>query len=193
MKRICLLLVAMMTLVMAFSQETTPAVAKQTTTVENLMKKLEKAKGADYMDISPFMMSLAKAFASSPEEKLLFKYIKSLRVLNYNDCSEADKQKFAQTIATTQFEGFDDLREVIAENNLDSIESENEENPIEEMEETNLYIFVKQQKDKIVRLVTMQADTETGEYVITDMDCDMTFEDLEKLQDMKAFSKQPID
>ena len=195
MKRICLLVVTIMTFVMASAQESAPAHSKPTMTIDNLFSQLKKAPNADFIEISPLMMSIAKTFASSPEEKMLFKYIKSMRILSYNECSAADKEKFAQTITNIQLDGFDNLRESLSEEEVAALDAEDndDDETLKEFKEEALFIFIKKEKEKIVRLAIMQANAEENEYNITEMNCNMTLDDFAKMQKMDTFSKQPQD
>lgn len=184
MKKIALLLTILLCTFVASPVATAQTAEKQVITIDALMKQLKDAENADYINISPFLMSIAKTMAETPEEKEMFKIMKSMRILSYKECSEQDKAKFAQAVSSANLKDFIDIKTLAQEL---GIEDEN----IEEEIDKDIYIYFKTKNKKITRLVMMQAGPESEDYIITDMNCNMSMDDFLNMQEKDAFGKQP--
>ena len=88
-KYIMILLVALMTTVSGFA-----AAAHD---VDAVFSEFAEADNATYVKVNPFMMWLSRAFVSGDEAKIVRK-VKSVRVLDMDDCSMTVKSRFKERV-----------------------------------------------------------------------------------------------
>ena len=66
-------------------------------TVNGLFNRYEDKPGAEYKNLTPLLMGIIKTFAADKsEEGRVIKSIKSIKVLNLEECAPEVRQKFAQ-------------------------------------------------------------------------------------------------
>ena len=70
-------------------------------TVNGLFNRYEDKPGAEYKNLAPLLMGIIKTFAADiSEEGRVIKNIKSIKVLNLEECAPEVRQEFAQKTRT---------------------------------------------------------------------------------------------
>ena len=79
--------------------------------IDNLFEKFSKECQAENISIPPFMMSLGKLFMSD-EGLSIVKGIRSLRILDLEDCPTTVKERFAEQVNKLHLEGYEPMIQV---------------------------------------------------------------------------------
>lgn len=104
--------------------------------VDKLFDTVKAYQKAEYIEINEFMMGLAKMMAPR-EEKEFLKKIKTMRIIDLKDCSEADKAHFGEYISSVELTSFEP-----------GVNECNDEN-----EDDKMRIFFKQKGDTIIDMI----------------------------------------
>ncbi len=81
--------------------------------VQQVFDEFKKVNHADYVSISPFLMKLGMMFAGTGDETdQIARKVKSLKVLDLEDCSAEVKQRFSQRIARLNEDGYETLMRI---------------------------------------------------------------------------------
>jgi len=139
-----------------------PATAQ--TSVKGLMKTYSKMEGAEYTHLSKMVMAMVKAMAKGEKldktERSVVKALRSIRVLNLEECSEQVKQQFredAKQLNTSMYERLIEHRE--------------------EGEETT--ILVRMRGEKVKELVVLTYDW--GDCQLVSLKCNARMDDIKQL------------
>lgn len=113
---IMLCMVALLTMSVTRAQETTEAPNKTTTVISDkkLFDTLEEYKDADSMNISSFMIGMAKLMATG-DEKAFLDNIKSMRIIDLEKCSDADKRRYIEYISSIELQNYEPATDVTDE------------------------------------------------------------------------------
>ena len=103
---------------------------------DQLFDTIKEYNKADYIEINSFMMGMARMMAPREEREFL-KKIKTMRIIDLNPCSEADKARFAEFIATVELTSF--------EPGVDECDDENEEE--------KMRIYIKTEGENVTKMV----------------------------------------
>lgn len=84
---------------------------KNDTSIDGLFKEFSQAENAEYVNLNPFMMTLAKmatSVADSDAAKVTSK-IKSVKVLSLEDSPAETKRRLSQRLADLNTDGYEEL------------------------------------------------------------------------------------
>lgn len=103
--------------------------------VKEVFNEFKDTPRAEYVSISPFLMSIGKCFINEEEgpEMALAKQIKSMKVLDLEDCSPDVKARFSRRIADLCHDGYETLVRVNDEGEKVNILVKEKNNVIREM------------------------------------------------------------
>ena len=79
--------------------------------IDTLFEKFSKEQQAESVSIPPFMMSLGKLFMSD-EDLSIAKGIRSLRILDLEDCPTNVKERFSEQVNKLHLEGYEPMIQV---------------------------------------------------------------------------------
>ena len=79
--------------------------------IDTLFEKFSKEQQAESVSIPPFMMSLGKLFMSD-EDLSIAKGIRSLRILDLEDCPTTVKERFSEQVNKLHLEGYEPMIQV---------------------------------------------------------------------------------
>ena len=79
--------------------------------IDTLFEKFSKEQQAESVSIPPFMMSLGKLFISD-EDLSIAKGIRSLRILDLEDCPTTVKERFSEQVNKLHLEGYEPMIQV---------------------------------------------------------------------------------
>ena len=79
--------------------------------IDSLFDQFGKEYQAESISISPFMMTLGKLFMSNDTPKVA-KGIKSMRILDLEDCKTTVKERFAEQVNNLHLEGYEPMIQV---------------------------------------------------------------------------------
>ena len=80
--------------------------------VKSIFNEFKDESKAECISISPFMMSLGKMFMGNEEGTDIAKKVKSMRILDLEDCPAKVKERFAQRINKLDTKGYETLIKV---------------------------------------------------------------------------------
>ena len=103
--------------------------------IKEVFNEFKDAEHADYVSISPFLIKIGKMFVDDEdgEAQWALKHIKSMQVLDLDDCSADVKQRFAKRISQLQLDGYEPLVRVNEDGEQVRILIKGKENVIHEM------------------------------------------------------------
>ncbi len=128
--------------------------------VSSLIKNFKDERGAEYVSIPSFVMSIGKLFMDDEEvEERIAKKVNALQVLDLEDCSKDVKERFAQAYRQLNTEGYETLMQV------------NEDGE-------KVHILAKGEKDIIHELVFLCVDDDC---TLINMKCKIRKEDIARL------------
>lgn len=78
-------------------------------TLDNIFTEFSSVKNAEYVNVNPFMMWLGKQFVGNDPDADIVKKIKSVRVLDMEDCSNAAKSRFKQRVSDLALNGYEEM------------------------------------------------------------------------------------
>ena len=79
--------------------------------IDTLFEKFSNEHQAESVSIPPFMMSLGKLFMSD-EDLSIVKGIRSLRILDLEDCPSTVKERFSEQVNKLHLEGYEPMIQV---------------------------------------------------------------------------------
>lgn len=79
--------------------------------IDTLFEKFSKEHQAESVSIPPFMMSLGKLFMSD-EDLSIVKGIRSLRILDLEDCPTTVKERFSEQVSKLHLKGYEPMIQV---------------------------------------------------------------------------------
>lgn len=79
---------------------------------ENIFAEFSQEPNAEYVSISPFLMSIGKMFMGNDSDAKLAKKFKSMKVLELGSCSESVKERFCDKVKALQIGGYETLMQV---------------------------------------------------------------------------------
>ena len=80
--------------------------------IDGLFNEFGSERNADCVNVSPFLMSIGKMFAGHQEVSEIVGKIKSMRVLDLEECSENVKERFNKKASKLNLNGYDELMRV---------------------------------------------------------------------------------
>lgn len=80
--------------------------------INGIFNEFGQEKNADYVNISPFLMKLGKLFAGQDEDARMVKKVKSMRVLDLEDCTPRVKERFHKRVNKLNLDGYDELMRI---------------------------------------------------------------------------------
>ena len=104
MKRLILILVIALT-----AGSASFAASANNESLEDIFSEFSEAKNAEYVNVNPFMMWLGKQFVGSDKDAQTVKKIKSVRVLDLEDCNSAVKSKFKNRVSNLALNGYEEM------------------------------------------------------------------------------------
>lgn len=79
-------------------------------TVDALFREYRSEKHAEYVNLTPFMCGVMKLIVPKDEEsRALIKRIRSIRMLDMEECSSSAKERFAREARQCCFKGYEEL------------------------------------------------------------------------------------
>lgn len=79
--------------------------------IQNLFDEFGKEYQAESISISPFLMWIGKCFMSN-DTPTIAKRIKSMRILDLEDCTQQVKERFSEQVSQLQLEGYEPMIQV---------------------------------------------------------------------------------
>lgn len=95
-------------LILALGQIALTASAKGTSP-DDIFTEFSSEKDAEYVNVNSFMMWLGKQFAGDGADADIVKKIKSVRVLDLEDCSATVKSRFSKRINEINDSGYEEM------------------------------------------------------------------------------------
>lgn len=80
--------------------------------IDNLFDEFGKEPNAECVRISPFMMSIGRLFASNGEDGKVMRKIKSLKVLDLEECPNEVKERFGKQAGKATIENYEELMRI---------------------------------------------------------------------------------
>lgn len=80
--------------------------------LDSLFDEFGKAPNAECVRISPFLMSVGRLFAENEEGSEIVKKIKSMRVLDLEDCPAEVKERFGQQVKKADTGDYEELMRI---------------------------------------------------------------------------------
>lgn len=80
--------------------------------ISSIINEFKNEKNAECIHISPFMMSIGKLFMGNEEGTDIVRKVKSMRILDLEDCSVSVKERFAKRVAKLNKKGYETLMQV---------------------------------------------------------------------------------
>lgn len=108
---------------------------------EDIFREFGNEKNAECVTISPFLMSIGKMFAKDKEDSKMLSKIKSLKVLDLEECSQSVRSRFASKMEKLRLKGYETMVQV------------NDEGE-------KVHILMKIKKDEIRKLLIVCAGTD---------------------------------
>lgn len=138
--------------------------------IDSLFKEFGNEKNADCIKVSSFMMSLGKMFAGHDKGTEIVGKIKSMRVLDLEDCPTDVKERFHKKVKRLNLDGYDELMRVNDEGEKVHILMKTKKETIRELlfvctgkeDCTLVQINGKFTKDDIDRLVNQETGKKHG-------------------------------
>jgi len=78
-------------------------------TVEALFGEFRQEKDAEYVNMTPFLFGIVKLFVPDEDGEGVTKKIRSMRVLDMEECSSSTKERFAKKAEMCRFRGYEEL------------------------------------------------------------------------------------
>lgn len=80
--------------------------------IDSLFDEFGSAQNADCVNVSPFLMSIGKMFAGNDKDAEIIGKVKSMRVLDLEECSESIKTRFSKKANKLSLDGYEELMRV---------------------------------------------------------------------------------
>lgn len=104
MKR--LILITVISLIMG---TTSLAFAARAESATDIFNEFSTAPNAEYVNVNPFMMSLGRMFMGDDPDSAIIKKIKSVKVLDLENCSPTVKNNFRNKIGKLSTKGYEEM------------------------------------------------------------------------------------
>jgi hypothetical protein len=98
-----------------------------------LFKEFSKERNADYVSVSPFLMSLGKRFAPKDVKSEWVGHVRSVRVMDLESCSPDTKKRFRRKALALSLNGYEELLHTKRDGETVSILAKLREDSIEEL------------------------------------------------------------
>ena len=134
--------------------------------INSIFNDFKDCRKAEYVSISPFLMRLGKMFMSDKDKGIEDK-IKSMKVLDLEDCSRSVKEKFNKSIVN------------LDKNEYETLMSAKDEND-------NVQILIKEKKDIIKELIIVCGGEEDCALIL--IKGDFKHEDIKELVEQETES-----
>lgn len=80
--------------------------------ISGIFNEFGHERNADYVNLSPFLMKLGNLFAGQDEDAWMMKKVKSMRVLDLEECTPHVKERFHKRVDKLNLKGYDELMRI---------------------------------------------------------------------------------
>ena len=101
--------------------------------ISSIMNEFKNEQNAECIHISPFMMSIGKLFMGNEEGTDIARKVKSIRILDLEDCSADVKERFVKRVDKLTPKGYETLMQVNDNGEKVRIMTKTKNNTIHEM------------------------------------------------------------